>query len=234
MKEKIFYVINLDNKRILILSAFLIGLFFSFFFLGVSVGKKREGISDEGSLTLNETKNLKIQDSIPFADPGRISSEGNNASAEIPEANVNSPSNTNSQESVAFKNIPPATEVVEFKKPEAVSTHVEKENIETPKEPNDSKKTKRNEEKKSKQVFSKVASSGGFSLQIAAFREKEKADELKKSISGKEKNTKAIVKKSRNGYYTVRFGSASSKKEAENLTKLLPVKLRSGVIVVKD
>ncbi|APY25075.1 Sporulation and cell division repeat protein [Leptospira borgpetersenii str. 4E] len=31
MKEKIFYVINLDNKRILILSTFLIGLLFSFF-----------------------------------------------------------------------------------------------------------------------------------------------------------------------------------------------------------
>lgn len=66
--------------------------------------------------------------------------------------NVNSPSNANSQESVTFKNIPPAAEVVEFKKPEAVSTHVEKENrtaLETlsVKEPSDSKKTKRNEEK---------------------------------------------------------------------------------------
>ncbi|WP_078131910.1 SPOR domain-containing protein [Leptospira alexanderi] len=242
MKEKIFYVINLDNKRILILSTFLIGLLFSFFFLGVSVGKKRADGSNEESLTLNEFKNQKIQDSIPFSEPGQIPSEGNNAvaSAEIPEANVNSPSNTNSQESVTFKNIPPAAEVVEFKKPGVISTNVEKENrtaLETlsVKEPNDSKKMKRNEEKKSKRVFSKSSvESGGFSLQVAAFKEKEKADGLKKSISGKEKNTKAIVKKSRNGYYTVRFGFASSKKEAESFVKLLPVKLRSGAIVVKD
>ncbi|ABJ79807.1 SPOR domain-containing protein [Leptospira borgpetersenii serovar Hardjo-bovis] len=234
MKEKIFYVINLDNKRILILSTFLIGLLFSFFFLGVSVGKKRAGDSNEESLALNEFKNQKIQDSIPFSEPGQV--EGN-ASAEIPEVNVNSPSNANSQESVIFKNIPPAAEVVEFKKPE---THVEKENrtaLETlsVKEPSDSKKTKRNEEKKSKRISSKSSvESGVFSLQVAAFKEKEKADGLKKSISGKEKNTKAIVKKSRNGYYTVRFGSASSKKEAESFVKLLPVKLRSGAIVVKD
>ncbi|TGL76437.1 SPOR domain-containing protein [Leptospira yasudae] len=246
MKEKIFYVINLDNKRILILSTFLIGLLFSFFFLGVSVGKKRAGGSAEETLTLNDIKNQEVQSSIPFSEPGQIPSEGNNtvASAEIPAANVNSPSNTNAQESVTFKNIPPATEVVEFKKSGTAPSSAEKENKNAPetlsvKEPEgskDSKKSKRNEEKKSKRI-SKSSSdeeTEGFTLQVAAFKEKEKADELKKSISGKEKNTKATVKRSRNGYYTVRFGSASSKKEAESLAKLLPAKLRSGVIVVKD
>ncbi|AYV55297.1 SPOR domain-containing protein [Leptospira kmetyi] len=245
MKEKIFYVINLDNKRILILSIFLIGLLFSFFFLGVSVGKKRAGGSAEESLTLNEIKNQEVQSSIPFSEPGQIPAEGNNtvASAEIPAASVNSPSNT--KDSVTFKNIPPATEVVEFKKSGTSPASVEKENKSAPetlsvKEPEgsrDSQKNKRNDEKKSKRVSSKSASdeeSSGFTLQVAAFKEKEKADELKKSISGKEKNAKATVKKSRNGYYTVRFGSASSKKEAESLAKLLPAKLRSGVIVVKD
>ncbi|TGL95108.1 SPOR domain-containing protein [Leptospira barantonii] len=245
MKEKIFYVINLDNKRILILSIFLIGLLFSFFFLGVSVGKKRAGGSAEESLTLNEIKNQEVQGSIPFAEPGQIPVEGSNtvASAEIPAASVNSPANT--KDSVTFKNIPPATEVVEFKKSGTNPSSVDKENKSAPetlsvKEPEsskDSQKTKRNDEKKSKRVSSKSASdeeSSGFTLQVAAFKEKEKADELKKSISGKEKNAKATVKKSRNGYYTVRFGSASSKKEAESLAKLLPAKLRSGVIVVKD
>lgn len=53
---------------------------------------------------------------------------------------------------MTFKNIPPAAEVVEFKKPGVISTNVEKENktaLETlsVKEPNDSKKMKRNEEK---------------------------------------------------------------------------------------
>lgn len=247
MKEKIFYVINLDNKRILILSIFLIGLLFSFFFLGVSVGKKRAGGSAEESLTLNEIKNQEVQGSIPFAEPGQVPVEGNNtvASAEIPAASVNSPPNTNTQDSVTFKNIPPATEVVEFKKSGTNPANTDKENKSAPetlsvKEPEgskNSKKMKRDDEKKSKRVSSKSASdedSSGFSLQVAAFKEKEKADELKKSISGKEKNTKATVKKSRNGYYTVRFGSASSKKEAESLAKLLPAKLRSGVIVVKD
>lgn len=101
---------------------------------------------------------------------------------------------------MTFKNIPPAAEVVEFKKPEAVSTHVEKENrtaLETlsVKEPSDSKKTKRNEEKKSKRISSKSSvESGVFSLQVAAFKEKEKADGLKKSISGKEKIRKQSSK----------------------------------------
>lgn len=39
MKEKVFYVINLDKQRIGVLSLFLFALFFSIFFLGVSVGK---------------------------------------------------------------------------------------------------------------------------------------------------------------------------------------------------
>ncbi|XDD50970.1 SPOR domain-containing protein [Leptospira sp. WS92.C1] len=245
MKEKIFYVINLDNKRILILSLFLLGLLFSFFFLGVSVGKKRGGGSAEESLTLNDIKNQEIQSSIPFSEPGQIPTEGNNTATtptEIPAATTNSASNSNQSDSVTFKNIPPATEVVEFKK--TSSTAVEKENKSAPetvsvKEPEgskESKKIKRSDEKKSKRI-SKSSSddeSNGFTLQVAAFKEKEKADDLKKSISGKEKNSKATVKRSRNGYYTVRFGSASSKKEAEELVIKLPAKLRSGVIIVKD
>lgn len=44
MKERVFYVINLDKQRIGVLSLFLFALFFSIFFLGVSVGKgKSEG-----------------------------------------------------------------------------------------------------------------------------------------------------------------------------------------------
>ncbi|TGK22996.1 SPOR domain-containing protein [Leptospira stimsonii] len=247
MKEKIFYVINLDNKRILILSLFLLGLLFSFFFLGVSVGKKRGGNSGEESLTLNDIKNQEVQSGIPFSEPGQIPTEGNKASAtsEIPPATTSSPSNSKEQDSVTFKNIPPATEVVEFKKSgTSPSSSVEKENKSAPetlsvKEPEgsrESKKIKKNEEKKSKRI-SKSSSdeeSNGFTLQVAAFKDKQKADELKKSISGKDKNSKATVKRSRNGYYTVRFGSASSKKEAEGLSKILPAKLRSGAIIVKD
>ncbi|EMY78350.1 sporulation and cell division repeat protein [Leptospira weilii serovar Ranarum str. ICFT] len=244
MKEKIFYVINLDNKRILILSMFLIGLLCSFFFLGVSVGKKSAGGSGEESLTLNEIKNQEVQGSIPFSEPGQILSERNNTieSASIPAASVNSPSNGNSRESVTFKNIPPATEVVEFKKSGASATNVEKENKTAPetlsvKEPDNSensKKSKRNEEKKSKRTSSFDEKSAVYSLQVAAFKEKEKADELAKSISGTAKKLKANVKRSRNGYYTVRFGADSSRKGAEGLTKFLPAKFRSGVIVVKD
>lgn len=247
MKEKIFYVINLDNKRILILSTFLIGLLFSFFLLGVSVGKKRAADSGVDSLTLNENKNQEIQSSIPFAEPGQIPTESNYkvASAEIPQANTNLPSNTNSQDSVTFKNIPPATEVIDLKRTKVSSTNVEKEShssIETlsvkePEESKTSKKIKRNEEKQSKRVSIKSSSdeeSDKFTLQVAAFKEKEKADELAKSISNTVKKIKANVKRSRNGYYTVRFGSDSSKKGAENLAKFLPAKLRSGAIVVKD
>ncbi|TGK34555.1 SPOR domain-containing protein [Leptospira gomenensis] len=248
MKEKIFYVINLDNKRILILSLFLLGLLCSFFFLGVSVGKKRAGGAEE-SLALNDIRNSEIQSTIPFSEPGQVPTQTNdNVTGQIPAASSASPSGQtqNRSDSVAFKNIPPATEVVEFKKSNnaasSVSEREPKAELETlsvkePETSKESKKIKRTEEKKSKRVSAKTQDSeesNGYSLQVAAFKEKEKADELKKTISGKEKNTKATVKRSRNGYYTVRFGSASSKKEAEGLATKLPAKLRSGVIVVKD
>ncbi|MBE8397909.1 SPOR domain-containing protein, partial [Leptospira borgpetersenii serovar Hardjo-bovis] len=106
-----------------------------------------------------------------------------------------------------------------------------------PEESKTSKKIKRNEEKQSKRVSIKSSSdeeSDKFTLQVAAFKEKEKADELAKSISNTVKKIKANVKRSRNGYDTVRFGTDYSKKGAENLAKFLPAKLRSGAIVVKD
>ncbi|PKA24784.1 cell division protein, partial [Leptospira sp. mixed culture ATI2-C-A1] len=42
MKERVFYVINLDKQRIGVLSLFLFALFFSIFFLGVSVGRGKQ------------------------------------------------------------------------------------------------------------------------------------------------------------------------------------------------
>ena len=41
MKERVFYVLNLDNRRIFTLAIFLVAMLFSFFFLGLSIGKKQ-------------------------------------------------------------------------------------------------------------------------------------------------------------------------------------------------
>lgn len=58
MKERVFYVINLDKQRIAVLSLFFTGLLFSFFFLGLSIGKGKgtddRGLLEKGSLAGTE------------------------------------------------------------------------------------------------------------------------------------------------------------------------------------
>lgn len=52
MKERVFYVINLDKQRMGVLALFFGALLFSFFFLGVSIGKGKSEFQNAEKISL--------------------------------------------------------------------------------------------------------------------------------------------------------------------------------------
>ncbi|EPG66182.1 SPOR domain-containing protein [Leptospira wolffii] len=223
MKEKVFYVINLDNKRITLLSLFLLGLLFSFFFLGVSVGRKRG----------------QVQEDLALNSQGGLSSSSSSVSQNMEES-VRISENKREEE-VKFRNLPPGAEVVDLNSEVSPAKKEEPSKIEVdaPSHSSSEKKIVRREKepKKSVSVASKKVShprkveksDDDFFVQVAAFKTKEKADELKSSLGGK-----SYVKKTKNGYFTVRMGNFPSKDEAEKSMKRLPSNLKDKALVSKE
>ncbi len=220
MKEKIFYVINLDNKRITLLSLFLLGLLFSFFFLGVSVGRKRGQVQDD--LALNTSgENLQSMSSSSV-------SQNMEESSRISE--------NKREEEVKFRNLPPGAEVVDLKSDISPTKKEEpsKIDVEAPSHSQTEKRLVRKDKESKKSVsvparkISKKADHDFF-VQVAAFKTKEKADELKSSLG-----TKSYVKKTKNGYFTVRMGNFPSKDDAEKSMKRLPANLKDSALVSKE
>ncbi|PJZ68451.1 cell division protein [Leptospira perolatii] len=233
MKEKIFYVINLDNKRIFLLSLFLIGLLFSFFFLGVSIGRKRgqvqENLALATSISSEQSSGGSTLNAIPL-DSFESKSENTNS--------VNVANSTNREEEIRFRNLPPNSEIVDLKvettKKETETKESEKKVVsDTIKRPQKEKKSVRKaKDHKSAETATKGKkhiSSENFFVQVAAFKSKSKADELKSSLGGK-----SFVKKTANGYFTVRMGNFSSKEEADRSIKRLPTQLKEGAIISKE
>ncbi|PJZ25640.1 cell division protein [Leptospira hartskeerlii] len=218
MKEKVFYVINLDNKRISLLSLFLVGLLFSFFFLGVSVGRKRGQVQDDLALNSNRES---------------LSSSTVNQAMEESSAS----SNIKKEEEVKFRNLPPGAEVVDLRSEVSPAKKEEpsKIEVEAPSSSIPEKKLVRKEKESKKSVHTsprKAAvhkADNDFFVQVAAFKTKEKADELKSSLGGK-----SYVKKTKNGYFTVRMGNFPSKEDAERSMKKLPGNLKENALVSKE
>ncbi|TGL60439.1 SPOR domain-containing protein [Leptospira sarikeiensis] len=220
MKEKVFYVINLDNKRITLLSLFLVGLLFSFFFLGVSVGRKRGQVQDD--LALNSSQeNLSSMSSSTVNQTMEESSPS---------------SGIKKEEEVKFRNLPPGAEVVELRSEVSPAKKEEPSKIEVEAPSSHTEKKLVRKEKESKKSIHtsprKAAvhkSDNDFFVQVAAFKTKEKADELKSSLGGK-----SYVKKTKNGYFTVRMGNFPSKEDAEKSMKKLPGNLKENALVSKE
>lgn len=179
MKEKVFYVINLDNKRITLLSAFLIGLLFSFFFLGVSIGRKRGQVQED--LSLNSLNNSTT------AQPAEPT-QGQTQHIAI---NSSAPQNGTREEEIKFRNLPPGSEIVDLRSTVSPTKkeEVAKISADAPGEPHKEKKlVKREKDSKKSEIVSRKSAhrnEAGFYVQIAAFKGREKADELKSSIGGK-------------------------------------------------
>ncbi|TGK15599.1 SPOR domain-containing protein [Leptospira fluminis] len=222
MKEKVFYVINLDNKRIALLSMFLIALLFSFFFLGVSIGRKKGHVQEDLSLNQGlEPSSSAVPTSVQ---PTPVAS------------NSITSGNPPKEEEIKFRNLPPGTEVVDLRA-ETASKKEDPAKLapEAPSEPHKEKKIVKREKDSKKGGASSVAHKSprkheaGFYVQVAAFKGKEKADELKSSLGGK-----SYVKKTKNGYYTVRMGNFSSREEADGSMKKLPSNLRGNALITKE
>ncbi|TGM12700.1 SPOR domain-containing protein [Leptospira selangorensis] len=221
MKEKVFYVINLDNKRISLLSLFLVGLLFSFFFLGVSVGRKRGQVQDDLALNSN-------RDNLQSLSSSTVNQAMEESSA---------PSAIKKEEEVKFRNLPPGAEVVDLRSDISPAKKEEpsKIEVEAPSSSHPEKKLVRKEKESKKSVHTsprKAAvhkADNDFFVQVAAFKTKEKADELKSSLGGK-----SYVKKTKNGYFTVRMGNFPSKEDAEKSMKKLPGNLKENALVSKE
>ncbi|MEI7014672.1 SPOR domain-containing protein [Leptospira licerasiae] len=218
MKEKVFYVINLDNKRISLLSLFLVGLLFSFFFLGVSVGRKRGQVQDDLALNSN-------RESLSSSTVNQAMEESSATSA------------VKKEEEVKFRNLPPGAEVVDLRSEVSPSKKEEpsKIDVEAPSSSHPEKKLVRKEKESKKSILTsprKTAvhkADNDFFVQVAAFKTKEKADELKSSLGGK-----SYVKKTKNGYFTVRMGNFPSMEDAERSMKKLPGNLKENALVSKE
>lgn len=223
MKEKVFYVINLDNKRITLLSIFLIGLLFSFFFLGVSIGRKRGQVQED--LSLNSLNNSTT---APSSEPTQEQTQ---------HIATNSPASQNGprEEEIKFRNLPPGSEIVDLRTnvSSTKKEEVAKISADAPTEPHKEKKlVKREKESKKSEIASRKSAhrnEGVFYVQIAAFKGHEKADELKSSMGGK-----SYVKKTKNGYFTVRIGNFSTREDADKSIKKLPSNLKEKAIVSKE
>lgn len=220
MKEKIFYVVNLDKKRISVLSLFLVGLISSFFFLGVSVGK---GNRIAGNLQASD-KNIADKE---------VASPSENSLSEKKE--------DPKQEEVALSNISPhANNTEEEKKPEAEVIDLEKpgENVgrqenlyQNKPTPNLNKKTPKNG------ISSPTKSQGAYSVQLVAFNRKSDADLYLRKLS---KDNARLSQKPfivpRGKLFLVRIGKSNDKDELKKLLSKIKVdeNIRKQAIIVKN
>ncbi|TGL99769.1 SPOR domain-containing protein [Leptospira jelokensis] len=245
MKERVFYVINLDKQRIGVLSLFLFALFFSIFFLGVSVGKgktedtqnrvnpnlasdqKESGIPSEAA-----NANLKTAEGNPSGtNPEGIQVasslvQGTKpkepiASQEIPMADIGNHPYYNETSTAKDEEEERKQQIVDLtKSKEQRSTFVPKE--EKLKNIARTGKTQGKQKTTVPSVSKSVQTTEGkqFTIQLAAFTNRKSAEtflsQLQSDNQGKLKAKAFIMVK--NGFFVVQLGKA---KEKDSLQKLL-------------
>ncbi|PJZ45898.1 SPOR domain-containing protein [Leptospira brenneri] len=255
MKERVFYVINLDKQRIGVLSLFLFALFFSIFFLGVSVGKGKAEETQSLYKKAELTQTTEASDaSIPAptavtpnpADTatgtsvasslvqGTKTKEQTNLNQEIPMADVgNNP---------YFVETSTAKDEEEEKKQQVVdlTKRSEKRSLANKQEERfknlapSSKPTKSH--KNSEQTLSSKSEGKQFTIQLAAFTSRQSAEtflsQLKSDNHGKLTAKTFIVVK--NGFFVVQMGKSKDKATlSKTLSKTsMPKEIKSKAMVV--
>ncbi|EOQ95253.1 sporulation and cell division repeat protein [Leptospira wolbachii serovar Codice str. CDC] len=255
MKERVFYVINLDKQRIGVLSLFLFALFFSIFFLGVSVGKgKQEEMATREKLLEQTPKSPESTDSSipsPTATNVAEAAAGTNAASsliqgtkvkdqtnlggEIPMADVgNHPyfvetSTAKDEEEEKKQQIVDLTKRSEKR----VSSNKQEERFRNLAPTSKHSKSQKN----SSQMGSAPKSEGKqFTIQLAALTSRQSAEtflsQLKADNHGKLAAKSFIVVK--NGFFVVQMGKS---KDKSSLTKVLsktsmPKEIKSKAMVV--
>lgn len=257
MREKIFYVINLDKNRIGLLSLLLLGLLFSFFFLGVSVGRGNTKIAqgqikNDNKLTdstqeKKDTENSSEQNALS-SEEGSTASNSENTSTianatEKSESSLNPSSQEQSvqaPEEITLSNKAPNSANSQALGSQIVDLQSNNSKLIVP-----SENTTRQEQlyknetkpvtsyskktpKKSTTVVTSPSQTGIYTVQVAAFTDKSVADNYAKKINAE--NPKLKVKafvKKRGRNYLVRFGADNSKDQLRKLISLL--KLDSNI-----
>ena len=204
MKKKVFYIVNLDTKRILFLIIFLLATISSFFTLGLTLGKK----SNLSLPKIPQEPNIEVASDVLDSDPKETELEPNPNPAETQLPTENTEEKV---EIVVLKENPPP----EQETPENIPT----ENTE------EQKKTKEIEE-----IPEEI--DNYYTIQLAAFKSKKSAEELKKSIERRNK-VKSYIVKNEKGYYLVRVGRERTKKRIERILRKLKTKYKRNSIIKK-
>lgn len=264
MREKIFYVINLDKNRIGLLSLLLLGLLFSFFFLGVSVGRGNTKIA-QGQITNDN----KLADATQENKNTEKSSEQNALSSEEGSTASNSENTSSNTNEKSESSLNPSSQEQSVQAPEEITLSNKAPNSANSQalgsqivdlQPNNSKpivpseNTTRQEQlyknetkpvtsyskktpKKSTTVVSSPTQTGIYTVQVAAFTDKSVADNYAKKINAENPKlkVKAFVKK-RGRNYLVRFGADNSKDQLRKLISLLKLdsNIKKAAIIVKN
>ncbi|XDD47839.1 SPOR domain-containing protein [Leptospira sp. WS39.C2] len=262
MKERVFYVINLDKQRIGVLSLFLFALFFSIFFLGVSVGKgKTEDVpniqkpsvaglspeSTEANLPSPETLAKKGEDNVVS------NSQGTQVASSLVQG-------TKPKESVSTQEIPmadlgnhpyyketsTAKDEEEEKKQQVVDLTKSKEQRtqyvgkeERFKNLSHVSKTKEKQKHSPSQNLKPTVNNDGkyLTIQLAAFTNRKSAEtflsQLQSDNQGKLKAKSFIMVK--NGYFVVQLGKS---KDKDNLHKVLsktvmPKEIKAKAMIIQ-
>lgn len=225
MKEKIFYVVNLDQKRISILAVFFTGLLFSFFFLGVSVGKGRT-LANAPLPTEPE-----ISQSLPTTDP-QPTEPKQEETVQLANRSPKSDTDLLPTPSIQGQDLG-KTEVIDLQAPsENTERQAQIFEKQTP-PPVVSKKTAR----KPSLSEDAMVRGGLYTIQLVAFSQKSDADFFRKKLiqDNPKLKTKPFVKQ-KGSLYLVRIGQSDSKDDLKKiLTSLkLEEKVRSQAMIVKN
>jgi|JI8StandDraft_1071087.scaffolds.fasta_scaffold00316_26 cell division septation protein DedD len=232
MKERVFYVVNLDKQRIGILSLFLFALFFSFFFLGVSVGKGKTDTNVIPSPSAQTQPEIVKAESLTPTEEGIPLPKAQNmevpmadiASNVSTQANVTNPyyaeSSTAKDEEEERK-----AQVIDLTKHTATSKKTETKHKEL---------TLRNQSpvKEKKLAKKEVHSSEKlYTIQLGAFGTRDSAESFLAKVNQEKPKLKAFIIY-KNNLFVVQMGKSSNKENLQKQLSKLKTETRSKAMVV--
>jgi cell division septation protein DedD len=254
MREKIFYVINLDKKRIAYLTLFLAGLLSSFFFLGVSIGKTKSQQTAQANQNTPGTSPIQTVGSDKLSDSDKNTNLEDNPISQSGNTNENSPETASTEESgsgeIRLANRGTAgsglasgakKEIIRLDQKETGSKSIPGEDVNRQEEiykekPAPQISQKSTPKSKTSDLDSRF-SSGIYSIQLAAFSQKSQAESYQKKLSQENPKYKGLVFITKKGnYYLVRVGKSNQKEDLQKLLAKLKLSdsIRKGSIIVKN
>ena len=223
MKERTFYTINLDLRRIVILSIIFLGIVAYSFGLGMTFGKKRAEKGQEPSIAGVKTEK-DPQEGFPEEKPPIRSEE-----EYLPQVNNGSEKNKSAETKTAET------------KPAPEKTDVKKEEKKTETKPPEVKPVEKKAEikppRKKKTALKKIEieDQNFYTLQLGAFSSQEQAQKFKDNVVSESKTGRFSPFVQKNGeLFVVRIGKAKDRDEIEKYLKSLDARLQSTSMVVKN